>query len=332
MVAVPFIFDNGVGIAAAHLHRSQIKRYAHGMRLHEPFEELWFELLLFEASAGDQFLNIGAAAGYYSLLALRQRPRLRVVAVNPHPTFRAMLRANAALAGINVTDATSLGEATKPAPGGILQLPYAVENASSTRMLLGDGWGDGLHATLSPKRLASGSGRGGKPRNPAHVRTARMEDLVRTVCQLGPKGSPCSILLANWDIQGHEETVFADEGTQRVLASHCIKRVIVGSHGCDYGGRVVRCADFGPRAAARHGCNASRPNETKSLGQLLRGNSSECGRAHGVVLRALRRAGYRILYQAERLPGQPDGLIVGISPRETPATAAVLTLLGPGFT
>jgi len=309
------MFDNGVALHHGHLHQSQTRRYSSKpVRLHEPMEELWFQLLVFDAVPGDMFLNLGAAAGYYSILALRLRPRMRVIAVNPHPKFQVMLRQNAAIAHLNVTDAL-LGEAF-PAPGTILQLPYAVsaQPRSSPRSMayIGEGWGDVVQLNeTQAKRLASGFGFGGRPRNSVRVRTVQMRELV----QLG-RQNLSRILLANFDIQGHEEALFASADVQHVLAMGVIRRVIVGTHGCDFGTRTVRCADFGPRAAARHGCDPSRPGEVLTLGRLLRKNSTECGRPHAVVLLALRQAGYRILFEATQLQGQPDGLVVAVKQDE----------------
>ena len=298
-----FTFDNGVTLARQHLHRSQLKRYRsqQAVRLHEPHEEFWFDLLLFNASQSDVFLNIGAAAGYYALAALRLRPGLRVVAVNPHPSFQAMLRANAAYAGLNVTDGSLAS--MMPIAGSVLQLPYAL-SARESSWLLGDGWGDGLQRTLAAKTLASGHSRGGRPHSPARVRSVHLHHLTNLTGE---------VYMANFDIQGHERGVFEADGTHRVLSTHILSRVIVGTHGCDFGTRVVRCADLGPRAFARHGCHVNRSGETMLLGKLLR-NSSECGIAHATVLNALRRAQYRILYEAAHVEGQPDGLIVAISP------------------
>jgi FkbM family methyltransferase len=74
--------------------------------LHEPVEEEWLIRALEGASV---FVDVGAAAGYYSILAKRLRPKLRVVAFEPLPRHADALRANLALNGLE-RDAVEIRE------------------------------------------------------------------------------------------------------------------------------------------------------------------------------------------------------------------------------
>ena len=125
-----FEFDNGVRINRSHIIKVQASRYAENeLVLHEPFEEEWFSALIFSAVKGSVFLDVGAAAGYYCLLALRLRPQLAVVAVNPNEYFRGALLNNAALQTPPVrvvqANAAELSQSS-PVAGTILQIPVAV--------------------------------------------------------------------------------------------------------------------------------------------------------------------------------------------------------------
>jgi FkbM family methyltransferase len=73
-------FDNSVKVFDNHLIPLQRKRYQK-CNLHEPVEERWFTKIINNSSG--PFIDVGAAIGYYSMLARKIRPKMRIVAYEP---------------------------------------------------------------------------------------------------------------------------------------------------------------------------------------------------------------------------------------------------------
>jgi hypothetical protein len=300
-LGAPFTFDNGVTIA--HPHEAQVRRYRLGtVKLHEPEEERWFIALLFDATSGSVMLNVGAAAGYYALLALRYRPPIAVVALNPHPAFQREVRENAAAAGVTVVDLSCpdfLANATDAAPprpraGSIVQIGCAIDGERH-KSYLGGGFGSGLSASKrvafdaetrqAQKTLARSAHVAGRD---AHVAAAsEVAPVLSTrLCDVlsgmglstggDHHGRPGrhAVFMATFDIQGRETAVFEAVETREMLRRHAIERFLIGTHGAA---------------------------------------------AHRVVLAALSEAHYTVLFNATAIAGQPDGLIVAISPRAAAA-------------
>lgn len=299
-LGAPFTFDNGVTIA--HPHEAQVRRYRNldTVKLHEPEEERWFIALLFDATSGSVMLNVGAAAGYYALLALRYRPPIAVVAINPHPAFQREVRENAAAAGVTVVDLSCpafLANATDAAPprpraGAIVQIGCAIDG-ERRKSYLGGGFGSGLSAskrvafdteTRQAQKKLSRSAHAGDARvaaasEVAPVLSTRLCDVLSGVgLSTGGdhRGRPGrhAVFMATFDIQGRETAVFDAVETREMLRRHAIERFLIGTHG---------------------------------------------PAAHRVVLAALSEAHYIVLFNATAIAGQPDGLIVAISPRAAAA-------------
>ena len=74
------VFDNGLKVYGAHLLQLQRERYLHH-NIHEAEEEGIFLELIDELETGSTFVNVGAAIGYYVILAKLQRPDLRVIPI-----------------------------------------------------------------------------------------------------------------------------------------------------------------------------------------------------------------------------------------------------------
>jgi FkbM family methyltransferase len=215
-------FDNGVRILKSHLVAAQMFRYQRNpVKLHEPHEEEWFVSLIFGATKGSIFLDVGAAAGYYCLLALRLRPNMAVVAINPSVYFRNALVQNAALQATSVSVALS-GEDTlaRPAEGTILQLPVAVA-AQSGRITIDSKYGSGIQMNKS----------------------AASHDDVPALT-LSQVLAICSrpVHLAMFDVQGEEAHIFASDQVGLQLAAHTIRRFMVGIHGGAPTMHIVRTA------------------------------------------------------------------------------------------
>ncbi len=95
-------FDNGIKVYDDHLIDAQRERYRHN-NIHEPEEEEIFRRLLEEIPADGCFLNIGAAIGYYALLAKKLAPDLEIHAVEPLLRHREFFLENIALNDLDKT-------------------------------------------------------------------------------------------------------------------------------------------------------------------------------------------------------------------------------------
>lgn len=98
-------FDNGVRVYEHHLLAAQKKRYLEN-NLHEPEEESVFIETIDRLEEGASFVNIGAAIGYYCILAKRRRPDLAVHAYEPLTMHRQRMRQNVKLNGLRRNDIT----------------------------------------------------------------------------------------------------------------------------------------------------------------------------------------------------------------------------------
>src|SRR5512145_2845083 len=97
-------FENGVKVYNHHLAKQQKRRYVE-INLHEPVEEEWFVKSLkgIQSSRG-VLLNVGAAIGYYVILAKQLMPQLEIHAVEPLARHRQYLGENLRLNHIDVDD------------------------------------------------------------------------------------------------------------------------------------------------------------------------------------------------------------------------------------
>jgi FkbM family methyltransferase len=93
------LFDNGIRVYDDHLIAVQRERYR-VRNVHEAEEEDIFAQLIGAIAPEGCFVNIGAAIGYYVLLAKRLAPALHVHAVEPLERHRRFLAENLALNGI----------------------------------------------------------------------------------------------------------------------------------------------------------------------------------------------------------------------------------------
>ena len=98
-----FRFDNSIAVPRKWLTPHQIKRYKSSTLgiLHEPEEEGHFLEALGSLSERGAYLNIGAAWGYYSLLAKKTRPDLDVFAVEAHPKMCSRIFEGSMINGVN---------------------------------------------------------------------------------------------------------------------------------------------------------------------------------------------------------------------------------------
>lgn len=96
-------FDNGVRIYDHHLLDVQRARYRR-RNVHEEDEEDLFLATLTQLPPNGVFLNVGAAVGYYAILAKLKRPDLIVHAVEPLPGHIQRFKENLLINGLGSAD------------------------------------------------------------------------------------------------------------------------------------------------------------------------------------------------------------------------------------
>jgi FkbM family methyltransferase len=110
-------FENGVKVYQHHLAKQQKSRYAE-VNLHEPVEEEWFikSLKSIQSNRG-VFLDVGAAIGYYVILAKHLMPQLEIHAVEPLARHRQYLCENLRLNHIDLTEVVIHSDALSASAG-----------------------------------------------------------------------------------------------------------------------------------------------------------------------------------------------------------------------
>ncbi|MCB0644708.1 MAG: FkbM family methyltransferase, partial [Phaeodactylibacter sp.] len=97
-------FDNGIRVKTEFLLPSQLERYQK-INLHEPEEEVIFLDMLRQLKRPDPiFFDIGAAIGYYAILAKKQLPDVRIWAFEPLPAHLDATRTHWTLNGLAEAD------------------------------------------------------------------------------------------------------------------------------------------------------------------------------------------------------------------------------------
>jgi FkbM family methyltransferase len=206
-------FDNGVRLYDEHLLDVQRARYQK-RNVHEEDEEDVFLNTLAGVPKGGIFLNVGAAVGYYAILAKLKRPDLAVHAVEPLPSQAERFRENLPINAV--------------APADIYLHEIAIApNDDQEAELLDDSYGSRIVAPgeTTPGRVV-------------RVRAATLAQFCQTI---GPR-----IDLLQMDIQGLElpvlEKFFA--AAQRPAISiflvgthsdkiHASVMALLQKHGCD---------------------------------------------------------------------------------------------------
>lgn len=210
------IFDNGIKVYRRHLIPQQVERYASGENLHEPEEERLFLELLEESAPEGTFLDIGAAIGYYSLIVLRQAPRLRVHAFEPYSVHRSYLAENLRLNGVASAAVRIHHDAVGAASGvadfrvqhyGSSLVPDTARKPTIRQLLQG---------LLARAGLAAESDSGVK----AVVPVITLDDF--TVRHGRAE-------LVKVDVQGFETDVL--RGATQAMRSGLIRRWLIGTHG-----------------------------------------------------------------------------------------------------
>jgi FkbM family methyltransferase len=193
-------FDNGVRVYDRQLLELQRERYRI-RNVHEMAEEEVFLSALEKVPRNGVFLNVGAAIGYYAILAKLKRRDMAVHGVEPLPEHLKSFRENIALNGLTESD--------------FLIHEVAVSTDGGNEVLFED--------NNYGSAVVSGNKKAQAKKALIKVRAVTLAQLCK---QLG-----CEIDLLQMDIQGLEgdvlERYFLEDG------GATISRIIVGTHGAD---------------------------------------------------------------------------------------------------
>lgn len=206
-------FDNGLKIFDDHLTRFQRDRYQQ-QNIHEPEEEKIFVEIIHSLPETACFVNIGAAVGYYAILAKKLTPGLTVHAVEPLAQHRKFFRENIKLNKFNLRDFTLHHEAIACRKG----MDYFLEQDYGSVLLNESAVTKTFLQTILEKFTPKQSD-GAKKKSLVH--TITLNDLIKRV------GRPVDLLMM--DVQGLEADIL-HSGTD-VLQARKIKTLLIGTHG-----------------------------------------------------------------------------------------------------
>lgn len=190
-------FANGVRVYDDHLLPVQRERYASN-NVHEAEEEEIFKGMIAAMPPDSIYVDVGAAVGYYCILAWMIRPELRIVAVEALARHRALMRENMGLNGLAEGAFQFVHEAISATPG---ELEFV--DASYGSYLLGPG-------------------KNGKNASVEKVQAITLPQLCRSLSQ--PVG------LLQMDIQGEELNVLRHYASEHPDGG-TIRQFLIGTHG-----------------------------------------------------------------------------------------------------
>jgi FkbM family methyltransferase len=213
------IFENGIQVFDDQLVSEQRKRDAI-RNVHEIEEEEIFVNLIRSMPTDGCFVNIGAAIGYYSLLAKRHSPQLTIHAIEPLEIHRTFFCENIGLNGLRVSDfvhhpfgvSYSDGEAT------------LIEDRFMTSIRGGqasDAQGGRFHQFKSMMKsmlIAAGLR---QPKKTISITTHSLDAIMAMIER--------PVDLCQMDIQGIEFDAL--KGASKTLADRTIQTFLIGTHG-----------------------------------------------------------------------------------------------------
>jgi FkbM family methyltransferase len=219
-------FDNGVAVFDDHLIPSQRERYAK-RNVHEAEEEDLFVELVRSLPVNGCYVDIGAAIGYYAILARKLSPHLHVHAVEPLERHRRLLRENLALNGLAESDVVVHGE--------------AIALSEGNQNLLNRGYGSRIQRDKQPQKpslsdrwkdfLINVGLRDLRKKQVLTIQTITLDTLLRRIGRV--------VDLLQMDVQGLEVEVLGSGA--EAWKSSAIKKFLIGSHGAE---RHRQCIDI----------------------------------------------------------------------------------------
>ena len=209
------IFENGVRVYADQLLPEQRARYEK-RNVHEAEEEETFLELIRRLPADGIYVDIGAAVGYYLILARKLSPRLQIHGVEPLARHRDLLAEHLVLNGLTNTDFVIHPEGLTSSDGQAILL----DRGYSSRLKVA---GNGKRVSLSTrwKRFLERLGLRKSKEIRVTIPTITLDSLVRRV------GGRVDLL--QMDVQGLEMEVL--KGGEKSLGTGAVKTLLIGTHG-----------------------------------------------------------------------------------------------------
>jgi FkbM family methyltransferase len=209
------IFDNGVQVYEDQLWPGQRARYER-RNVHEAEEEDVFLRLLGRLPPGGCYVDVGAAIGYYLILARKQAPGLTIHGFEPLERHRASLRQNLELNGLTTNDFIIHSQGLTSFAGRQIFLDRGYSSrlagdAGKSAPSLSQRWKD-LLVTL---RLRDSRDK------TTTIETTTIDEFVRQI--------DCPIDLLQMDVQGLEVEVL--KGATESLKTGAVKTFLIGTHG-----------------------------------------------------------------------------------------------------
>jgi FkbM family methyltransferase len=228
-------FENGVRVFEDQLLEEQRARYRK-RNVHEADEEDIFVQLIQRLPADGCFVDVGAAIGYYLILARRLAPGLTIHGVEPLKRHRSFLAENRVLNGLAESDFTIHSEGLTSAEGE----EAFFDRGYSSR--LGERNGEEkMHLSTRWKHLLQRLGLRKTRDISFSISTITLDTLVRRI------GRPIDLL--QMDVQGLETEVL--KGGAASLETGAIKTFLIGTHGRARGltihddcRRILRAHDY----------------------------------------------------------------------------------------
>ena len=208
-------FDNGVRVYEDQLLDEQRERYKK-RNVHEAEEEEIFIDLVRRLPPNGCFIDVGAAIGYYLILARKLAPRLAIHGVEPLERHRRFLNENLVLNGLTRDDFVIHSEGLTSSAGSqtFLDRGYSSRLAS-----------EGVKASVSLSARWKHSLEAVGLRRPKNeiltIPTITLDALARRL------GRPIDLL--QMDVQGLEVEVL--KGAAESLKTGAVKCFLIGTHG-----------------------------------------------------------------------------------------------------
>jgi FkbM family methyltransferase len=203
------IFENGVRVYEDHLLEEQRARYRKH-NVHEAEEEGIFVQLIRRLPLEGCFVDVGAAIGYYLILAHKLAPRLAIHGVEPLARHRQMLAENLVLNHITPDEFTIHEEGLTSSEG---QAAFD-DRGYSSRLA------DSSFA-MRRKQFLSRLGLRGRKDRLLTIPTITLDRLVRRI------GRPIDLL--QMDVQGLEVEVL--KGATESMQNGAVRTFLIGTHG-----------------------------------------------------------------------------------------------------